>query len=50
MLHQNEKKGRSFMKLNSLNQRIWDEGFTVSILRDLEKIAKEVNDGTTLFE
>ena len=38
------------MKLNSLNQRIWDEGFTVSILRDLEKIAKEVNDGTTLFE
>ena len=50
MPYRDEKKERSFRKLNSLNQRIWDEGFTVSILQDLEKIAKEVNDGTTLFE
>lgn len=40
----------SFKKLNSLNQRIWDEGFTTETLSDLSLIAKEVYNGTTLFE
>ena len=40
----------SFMKLNSLNQKIWDNGFTTETLSDLSAIAKEVYNGTTLFE
>ena len=40
----------SFEKLNSLNQRIWEDGFTTETLRDLSLIAKEVYNGTTLFE
>ena len=37
-------------KLDSLNQRIWDEGFTTETLSSLSFLAKEVYDGTTLFE
>ena len=40
----------SFGKLNSLNQMIWENGFTTETLRDLSLIAKEVYNGTTLFE
>ena len=40
----------SFRKLNSLNQKIWEDGFTTDTLRDLSLIAKEVYNGTTLFE
>lgn len=36
--------------MDSLNQRIWNEGFTISVLKDLRTIVKEINDGTTLFE
>ena len=49
MSQRDEKKEASFEKLNSRIQRIWEEGFTISILQDLKK-AKEVNDGATLFE
>lgn len=40
----------SFRKLNSLNQKIWDNGFTTETLSDLTAIAKEVYNGTTLLE
>ena len=40
----------SFEKLNSLNQRIWDEGFTTETLSSLSILSKEVYNGTTLFE
>ena len=40
----------SFQKLDSLNQAIWDEGFTMQTLSELSAIAKEVYNGTTLFE
>ena len=50
MSSRDDKKELSFSKLNSLNQRIWEDGFTVSVLQDLDKTAKDVNDGTTLFE
>ena len=33
-----------------LNQAIWDEGFTMQTLSELSAIAKEVYNGTTLFE
>lgn len=40
----------SFSKLNALNQRIWDDGFTTETLGKLSTLAKEVYNGTTLFE
>ena len=40
----------SFQKLDSLNQKIWDNGFTTETLSSLSIIAKEVYNGTTLFE
>ncbi len=40
----------SFQKLDSLNQKIWDNGFTTETLSSLSIIAKEVYNGTTVFE
>ena len=40
----------SFKKLNSLNQKIWDYGYTTETLSELSTISKEVYNGTTLFE
>ena len=40
----------SLGKLNDLNQRIWDNGFTTETLSNLSVLAKEVYNGTTLFE
>ena len=40
----------SSKKLDSLNQMIWDNGFTTDTLRLLVNMTKEVYDGTTLFE
>lgn len=50
MSRNNSKIERSIVKLDSLNQRIWNEGFTVSVLKELEETAKEIHNGTTLFE
>lgn len=40
----------SFQKLDSLNQKIWDNSFTTETLSSLSIIAKEVYNGTTVFE
>ena len=40
----------SSKKLDSLNQMIWDKGFTTETLSLLVNLTKEVYDGTTLFE
>ena len=40
----------SIEKLNVLNQKILDEGFTTETLSDLSSLGKEVYNGTTLFE
>ena len=40
----------SSKKLDSLNQMIWDKGFTTETLSFLVNLTKEVYDGTTLFE
>ena len=40
----------SFQKLNELNHGIMAYGFNTKTLSDLSKIAKEVSNGTTLFE
>ena len=37
-------------KLDSLNQMIWDKGFTTDTLSLLVNLTKEVYNGTTLFE
>ena len=40
----------SSRKLDSLNQRIWEEGLNTETLSLLSLLSKEVYDGTTLFE
>lgn len=40
----------SSKKLDSLNQSVWDNGFTTETLGQLAILTKEVYDGTTLFE
>ena len=40
----------SSRKLDFLNQKIWEEGFSADILSALGLISKEVYDGTTIFE
>lgn len=40
----------SSRKLDTLNQKIWDLGFTTETLRELNQVAKEIYDGTTVFE
>lgn len=40
----------SSRKLDSLNQRVWDNGFTTETLGQIALLAKEVYNGTTLFE
>lgn len=47
---QSEHIFESSRKLDSLNQRIWDTGFTTETLTLLEILSKEVYNGTTLFE
>ena len=37
-------------KLDSLNQQIWEDGFTTGTLRFIASVAKEVYNGTTIFE
>ena len=40
----------SSRKLDALNQRVWDKGFTTETLGQIAALAKEVYYGTTLFE
>ncbi len=40
----------SSRRLDTLNQKIWDSGFTTETLSELTRIAKEIYDGTTVFE
>ena len=37
-------------RLNSLNHRIWEFGFDSITLSEIETVAKEINDGRTIFE
>lgn len=41
---------KSKEKLDELNQKIWDNGFNSLILTELDVLAKEINDGATIFE
>ena len=37
-------------RLNKLNRRIWESGFDSLTLSELDAVAKEINDGRTIFE
>jgi len=37
-------------RLDDLNQKIWESGFDSIILSELDTVAKEINDGRTIFE
>ena len=39
-----------FERLNDINQRIWEQGFTSGNLKDLETFAKDITDGAAVFE
>ena len=39
-----------FERLNDINQRIWNNGFTEDNLKDLEIIAEDIENGTAVFE
>jgi hypothetical protein len=50
MMKSNHIAEVSKTKLDSLNQQIWDDGFTTGTLSFIASVAKEVYNGTTLFE
>jgi len=37
-------------RLDELNRKIWESGFDSITLSELDKVAKEINDGRTIFE
>lgn len=39
-----------FERLNDINQRIWEQGFTVDNLRDLKILAEDIKNGAAVFE
>lgn len=39
-----------FERLNNINQRIWNDGFTIKNLFDLELLAEDIKNGAALFE
>ena len=39
-----------FERLNDINQRIWEQGFTSGNLKDLETLAKDITNGAAVFE
>ena len=39
-----------FVRLNDINQRIWNNGFTKDNLTDLELIAEDIKNGAAVFE
>ena len=40
----------TFERLNDINQRIWEHGFTLSNINDLEIIAEDIKNGAAVFE
>ena len=39
-----------FERLNDINQRIWNDGFTEENLKDLDIIAEDIKNGAAIFE
>lgn len=39
-----------FERLNDINQRVWDNGFTEENLKDLEIIMEDIKNGAAVFE
>ena len=39
-----------FERLNDINQRIWEQGFTSGNLKDLETLSEDIKNGTAVFE
>ena len=39
-----------FERLNDINQRIWEQGFTLDNLRDLNFLAEDIKNGAAVFE
>jgi len=39
-----------FERLNDINQRVWEQGFTASNLRDLETLSEDIKNGAAVFE
>ena len=39
-----------FERLNDINQRIWEQGFTVDNLSDLNFLAEDIKNGAAVFE
>lgn len=40
----------TFERLNDINQRIWEDGFTTSNLKELYLIAEDIKNGAAVFE
>ena len=40
----------TFERLNDINQRIWEDGFTTDNIRKLNSIAEDIRNGTAVFE
>ena len=40
----------AFERLNDINQRIWDNGFTASNIKELNLIAEDIKNGAAVFE
>ena len=40
----------TFERLNDINQRIWEHGFSTSNINDLSKIAEDIKNGAAVFE
>lgn len=40
----------TFERLNDINQRIWEDGFTISNIKELNLIAEDIKNGAAVFE
>ena len=40
----------NFERLNDINQRIWEQGFTSGNLKDLETLSEDIKNGAAVFE
>ena len=39
-----------FERLNDINQRVWEHGFTSDNLKDLETLSEDIKNGAAVFE
>ena len=39
-----------FERLNDINQRIWEQGFTSGNVKDLETLSEDIKNGAAVFE